>query len=798
MRKIYSLDRAFEYLQPSELEKMTGRGRDDFLLVVFKELIDNAIDEAELVEHPAVKVRVEGREYDCVISVENNGGNGFSNNLIEKIVDFNQRTSDKLVQKGITRGALGNALKTVLGIYTVYSGKDKPLFESNGKEWVVDIKADTETQEVETRVTERESELEDWTRITISCQRPLKKEAINSLMRGMVVLNPHVNFEFDIGQQNFSYPPVVENKSFKMTKANVAIAHYTEDDFINHINTEIANNNGDITVRQFVSTFDGCSGSRKQKTILDGFDYKRIRDLKGEDKAKIELLRRIRLNTQEPQHRALGMIGKKAFLERCQQIGKIDTKSVKYSKETQKLNGKPYTFEAFFCEADRHSERIGINFTPTYGNDPFSQVFFVGHTRKNQKNPPAGHGVWGLARSLKVERDDPVFFFSHYVCPNIAFTDRAKEKMALPDYWHGAVDTVTKVLKKWYRQKKNKAKGGTGKSWIISLPSFEDYWINKVRNLSEQELDVRKSKRIALLWLTMLDVVREYDKMTIRQLYYQMVARGYIYNAKNSYSNLDGHLTDARECGFIDWANFTDRASPEATFDEKNQELEDLISSDKEEKITGRLKDALVLDEDFTYPVWENQEHYVEVWIEKDALYSIFKPVAEEYQVRLFVSKGYTSLTKLEEAKKRLAKRREDNQKPVILYFGDIDSSGLDIYKKIKEKLGEKVERIGITKVQAEKFAMPPCKINEKDPRTPEFLKDHDEAYELDALPPDALQVLAGEAIETYIDKDVLEAVKSEAKEWKSEFEAEAERIESRMSGIVNWDIISEENKTES
>jgi hypothetical protein len=30
-RKIYSLDRAFEYLQPSELEKMTGRGRDDFL-----------------------------------------------------------------------------------------------------------------------------------------------------------------------------------------------------------------------------------------------------------------------------------------------------------------------------------------------------------------------------------------------------------------------------------------------------------------------------------------------------------------------------------------------------------------------------------------------------------------------------------------------------------------------------------------------------------------------------------------------------------------------------------------------
>lgn len=61
-------------------------------------------------------------------------------------------------------------------------------------------------------------------------------------------------------------------------------------------------------------------------------------------------------------------------------------------------------------------------------------------------------------------------------------------------------------------------------------------------------------------------VVEEYQaqgyELTLRQAYYQLVARGYIPNNERSYKNIGNLINDGRLAGLIDWHSITDsRAS---------------------------------------------------------------------------------------------------------------------------------------------------------------------------------------------------------------------------------------------
>lgn len=58
-------------------------------------------------------------------------------------------------------------------------------------------------------------------------------------------------------------------------------------------------------------------------------------------------------------------------------------------------------------------------------------------------------------------------------------------------------------------------------------------------------------------------VVEEYQaqgyELTLRQAYYQLVARGYIPNNERSYKNIGSLINDGRLAGLIDWYSITDR-----------------------------------------------------------------------------------------------------------------------------------------------------------------------------------------------------------------------------------------------
>ena len=58
-------------------------------------------------------------------------------------------------------------------------------------------------------------------------------------------------------------------------------------------------------------------------------------------------------------------------------------------------------------------------------------------------------------------------------------------------------------------------------------------------------------------------VIDEYSRqgyeLTLRQAYYQLVARGYIENNERSYKNIGNLINDGRLAGLIDWNSITDR-----------------------------------------------------------------------------------------------------------------------------------------------------------------------------------------------------------------------------------------------
>ncbi len=115
-RSVFETSRDAEYVDLRELQAQTGQARDQFAAVILKELVDNALDACETAGiAPRVTIDVTEDAGILQIAVSDNG-TGISPETVKRITNFQTRTSDKAAYRAPTRGAQGNALKTVLGI----------------------------------------------------------------------------------------------------------------------------------------------------------------------------------------------------------------------------------------------------------------------------------------------------------------------------------------------------------------------------------------------------------------------------------------------------------------------------------------------------------------------------------------------------------------------------------------------------------------------------------------------------------------------------------------------------------
>src|SRR5215207_2722454 len=128
-RTTFETSRAAEYFDARELQSMTGQPQHGFASVALKELVDNALDACETAGlEPEISVRVneDTEENRIHITVMDNGP-GIPPKVVDKVLDYSVRVSDKAAYRSPTRGAQGNALKTVVGIPYALGCKDDPV-----------------------------------------------------------------------------------------------------------------------------------------------------------------------------------------------------------------------------------------------------------------------------------------------------------------------------------------------------------------------------------------------------------------------------------------------------------------------------------------------------------------------------------------------------------------------------------------------------------------------------------------------------------------------------------------------
>jgi DNA topoisomerase VI subunit B len=135
-RTTFETSRAAEYFDARQLSALTGVPQHEFASVCLKELIDNALDACETAG-VAPEVGVEA-EYildqdPAVLSLTiSDNGPGMPPELINKILDYNVRVSDKMAYRSPTRGAQGNALKTIIGIPYALDSEEPIIIKTRG------------------------------------------------------------------------------------------------------------------------------------------------------------------------------------------------------------------------------------------------------------------------------------------------------------------------------------------------------------------------------------------------------------------------------------------------------------------------------------------------------------------------------------------------------------------------------------------------------------------------------------------------------------------------------------------
>jgi len=250
--------------------------------------------------------------------------------------------------------------------------------------------------------------------------------------------------------------------------------------------------------------------------------------------------------------------------------------------------------------------------------------------------------------------------------------------------------------------------------------------------------------------------------LTGRQLYYQLVAGGVIPNAMEIYKRISKFSTDARYGGHIDWNSIEDRGR----IPEKHAEWEDVQSLIESAVSSYRL------------PRWADQDKYVELYCEKQALESVFKPIANRYHIYFGYNKGYSSASTMYDLAKRIKHQIEEGKTTIILYFGDHDASGLDMVRDIEERILEfltmgndpihpvdaadmfEVTQVALNINQVRQYNPPPNPAKMTDPRAKKYVDEWGQSsWELDALNPTILRDLAEQAILEHLDIEKYGAV---------------------------------------
>lgn len=666
-RQTFSISRAAEYFDAKELEKLTGQPQHKFAAVVLKELLDNALDAAETAGRaPELEIEV-SRSEDLLTLAINDNGTGLPAKTVERILDFNTRTSDKAAYKTPTRGAQGNALKTILGLPFALKVNRPVVIEAQGLKHTIKAYVNP-AGAVRTEHSTTPSSRTVGTRVELSLPTASPFDA-RGWARAFSIFNPHASVKISVSgkaiehantapQFSDSYQNSVDFpdpwRKFLPTDLPSAWWFSLSDlESLVHAHITAAVEGGeDPTLRDFVRRqFKGLTGTAKAKAVTEQLPgISRVSDLEASEHL-IEKLHEAMLEAAPaPSANVLGLVGPKHF-EHCFKDW-YGVHRYWYKKTTGVIDGLPFAFEVAVAETEAPGGIFhALNFSPTF-DDPLKSI-------KLTAGKVSALGAQNFLREGRAlsSWDWPLNSAAayHLVSPALTMLDRGKTNVDISAQHAEAIAAeLWKACKELYADFKRAERDAAGA---------------ERRQLERR----RESKRF------------EY---TVKDAVYEVLDDAYLTATDDGI-----HPVSARDLYYVVRTKIQEYTDKALDFNRFSQTL--IVDYQRLYKPFELLyyKPRGVLYEphtqrqtplgtrevrDYNFPSWVYDKI---LYVEKDGVGEGLKPLADRYDMAIISAEGYASV-----AARVLLSKADENQSYQVFVLHDADPHGYNIARTLAEE----------------------------------------------------------------------------------------------------------------
>jgi DNA topoisomerase VI subunit B len=434
-RETFRTSRLLDFCSQKELVAQTGHAVAVWPLVALKELLDNAVDACEDAQvAPAIRVTVNASG----LTVADNGP-GIPAETVAGVLDFAVRVSSREAYVSPTRGAQGNALKTLLAMpFVLHGERGRVEIAARGLRHDITVRVDRIRQKaVIDHQTQKDRLVKTGTSVRLhwpDCASSLltdSEQRFRQIAEDFTILNPHLTLTVDWFGKCTHHQAATKNWK-KWLPGRPTNPHWYQAEHFERLVSACmaadAERDRERTVRELVAQFDGLTATAKQKAVLETTGLSRmnlsaLRNGDGLDSEKTaRLLAALKAQSKPVKPAALGVIGKEHLAVRFEALGAaMDT--FKYRKVAGVTDALPWIVEtAFAWRPAAQAQRliIGVNWSPGLVN-PFRAL-----------------GRWGESLDAVLEqrragRAEPILLALHLACPRVEYTDRGKSAVVIGD-----------------------------------------------------------------------------------------------------------------------------------------------------------------------------------------------------------------------------------------------------------------------------------------------------------------------------------------------------------------------------
>jgi hypothetical protein len=183
----------------------------------------------------------------------------------------------------------------------------------------------------------------------------------------------------------------------------------------------------------------------------------------------------------------------------------------------------------------------------------------------------------------------------------------------------------------------------------------------------------RTKVQLAKLDELILEVCRGEHPATVRRVFYLVESRGGVLKTESGYKAVQRACLKLRRSGDLPYRWVADGSRwrvKSRSWNRAEDALDDAVSS-------------------YRRALWNDQDVYVEVWSEKDAINEIISEITDPWDVPLMIARGFSSETFLFSTAETI---NAVGKTTVIYNLGDHDLWGVDAWNHVQDKLREFID----------------------------------------------------------------------------------------------------------